>query len=95
MELAQIPVIDLHHFDEKIGDQLVDAVSKWGFAFIRNHDVGFEPEIVDQAFGLSRKFFASPREEKAACSITAQNRGWSSAYTEILDPPHQKVACPS
>lgn len=71
MEQAQIPILDSLDFDQKNGRQLVEAVSQWGFVFVRNQGTGFGPDLLDQTFDLAHKFFASPREEKAKCAITA------------------------
>lgn len=68
---AQIPVLDTLVLDQKNGRQLLEAVSQWGFVFIRNQGTGFGPDLLDQTFYLAHKFFASPREEKAKYAITA------------------------
>lgn len=53
-EMLHIPVLDLSNDTAQIGDLLVDAVSKWGFVFIRSVGSGFTPEIIDRTFEMVR-----------------------------------------
>jgi hypothetical protein len=53
-EVIHIPVIYLSNNIAQIGDLLVDAVSKWGFVFIRSVGSGFPPEIIDRTFEVVR-----------------------------------------
>ena len=80
----QLSVIDVSRIDSHTGDQLLEAASKLGFLYVRNH--GFTAEDLDRIFDLvwngscaygscclisfqSRQFFKSPREEKQRCAI--------------------------
>lgn len=39
----------------------------------------------------SKKLFGAPVEEKVACAIQTNNRGWGGLHSETLDPKTQKV----
>jgi isopenicillin N synthase-like dioxygenase len=90
-DIVQIPVINISEPNESVGDALIDAASKHGFIYVESKGTGFTAEYVDRAFELSKLFFDSPREEKAGCMITEDNKGWSAMHSEILDPEHQRV----
>ncbi|ATY60736.1 2OG-Fe(II) oxygenase [Cordyceps militaris] len=92
MAQSGIPVIDINAADEAtIGQQLVDAAEEHGFIYIRNLGQDISAAQVDEAFALSRKLFDAPLEEKAACAIQTNNRGWGGLHSETLDPRTQKV----
>ena len=48
----QIPVIDLSHATATTADKLVDAVSRYGFVFVKSKGLGFTSEIIDDTFAL-------------------------------------------
>ena len=49
----RIPVIDISDADaEDTADQLVDAVARYGFAFVRGEGIGFTKPVLDNAFEL-------------------------------------------
>lgn len=53
----QIPVIDLRVSEATEADtaeQLVDAVARYGFVFIKGEETGFTKQIVDDTFALVR-----------------------------------------
>ena len=53
----QIPVIDLQISEATEADtaeQLVDAVARYGFVFIKGEETGFTKQIVDDTFALVR-----------------------------------------
>ncbi|CAL5870702.1 uncharacterized protein PFLUO_LOCUS4942 [Penicillium psychrofluorescens] len=88
----ELPVIDISNpHDPSVGKQMLDAAAKYGFLYVNSKGTDFTTEDVDHAFGLSKKFFASPAEEKETCRITPNNRGWSGMHTETLDPEHQRT----
>ncbi|OCK82339.1 putative oxidoreductase [Lepidopterella palustris CBS 459.81] len=91
---AGIPVIDISSPSPDVAKEILHAVAKYGFVFVKNHEVGIPPEDIQGMFDLSRDFFSSPSEVKAECSIhsskSGKNRGWLSMHTETLDPAHQK-----
>lgn len=51
----QIPVIDISEASTADkADQLVDAVARYGFVFVRGEGMGFTRQILDNAFALVR-----------------------------------------
>ncbi|KAJ5568497.1 hypothetical protein N7450_010983 [Penicillium hetheringtonii] len=88
----ELPVIDISDpNDPAVGKAMLDAAAKYGFLYVNSKGSDFTSEDVDHAFGLSKKFFASPAVEKETCRITPNNRGWSGMHTETLDPEHQRT----
>ncbi|QSZ36908.1 hypothetical protein DSL72_008998 [Monilinia vaccinii-corymbosi] len=69
---GKIPVIDISGSvpEAEVAKQLVDAAAAFGFVFIRNLGKDIPVHAIERTFELSRKFFASPIEEKQACTIT-------------------------
>ncbi|KAF6222139.1 hypothetical protein HO133_001225 [Letharia lupina] len=83
----QIPVIDISEASAAdTAGQLVDAVARYGFVFVRGEGIGFTKQTLDNAFALSQRFFSSTIEEKQECAIQDNNIGWSSMHSETLDP---------
>lgn len=50
----QIPVIDLSHATATTADGLIDAVSRYGFVFVKGEGLGFTSKILDDIFALVR-----------------------------------------
>lgn len=50
----QIPVIDLSHATASTADKLIDAVSRYGFVFVKGEGLGFTSRILDDTFALVR-----------------------------------------
>ncbi|KAG8407242.1 hypothetical protein J3458_020731 [Metarhizium acridum] len=88
---ADIPIIDLSGPQEDVAKQLVDAAADHGFIYIQNLGHDIPAASIDDAFALSKKLFSAPLDEKQACSIQTNNRGWTSMHAETLDPQNQKV----
>ncbi|KAJ5488998.1 hypothetical protein N7539_003888 [Penicillium diatomitis] len=87
-----LPVIDISNpHDPAVGKAMLEATAKYGFLYVNSKGADFTPEVVDHAFGLSKKFFASPSSDKETCRIMPNNRGWSGMHTETLDPEHQRT----
>ncbi|GLA79119.1 hypothetical protein AtubIFM55763_002039 [Aspergillus tubingensis] len=87
-----LPVLDISNpLDPEAGKALLAAATKYGFLYVDSRGTDFTAAEVDHAFELSKKFFASPVEEKAACRIEPNNRGWSGMHSETLDPEHQRT----
>ncbi|RAH53589.1 oxidoreductase [Aspergillus piperis CBS 112811] len=87
-----LPVLDISNpLDPEAGKALLAAATKYGFLYVDSRGTDFTAAEVDRAFELSKKFFASPVEEKAACRIEPNNRGWSGMHSETLDPEHQRT----
>lgn len=49
---SYIPVIDISNEDARTGIELVDAVEKWGFVFVRGQGLGFKIQDIEGAFEL-------------------------------------------
>lgn len=47
-----IPVIDISNEDAQTGIDLVDAVEKWGFVFVRGEGLGFKLQDIEGIFQL-------------------------------------------
>ncbi|OXV10073.1 hypothetical protein Egran_02170 [Elaphomyces granulatus] len=86
--------------DGAVGKAMLEAATRYGFFYIDHDDACddsdgggdyFSVEDVDWMFELSKKFFSSPREEKAQYKIGPDNVGWSGMHTELLDPEHQRI----
>ncbi|OHE96785.1 2OG-Fe(II)oxygenase superfamily protein [Colletotrichum orchidophilum] len=91
---ANIPIIDIaaQGVDRTaVARQLVGAAVEHGFIYIRNTGKYITLSDQDSAFDLSKKLFKAPVEEKSACTIQKNNRGWSGMHSETLDPKNQKV----
>ncbi|CAI0653030.1 unnamed protein product, partial [Colletotrichum noveboracense] len=91
---ANIPIIDIAApgVDRTaIARQLVEAAVEHGFIYIRNTGKYINLGDIDAAFDLSKKLFKAPVEEKAACTIQQNNRGWSGMHSETLDPKNQRA----
>ncbi|PWW79580.1 Clavaminate synthase-like protein [Tuber magnatum] len=86
---SSVPLIPLADTKE-CAESLLEAAETLGFVYITLEGSNIPPERVERMFEISKKFFASPKEEKAKCHISPDNRGWSSMHTEILDPEHQR-----
>ena len=50
---AHIPVIDISNHDPQVGDDLIAAVVKWGFVYVRGH-IGFSAHEIDKVFEIVR-----------------------------------------
>ncbi|RPA92744.1 Clavaminate synthase-like protein [Choiromyces venosus 120613-1] len=84
--VSLIPLADT----QECAENLLQAAETLGFVYITLEGSDIPPEKVERMFEISKKFFASPKEEKAKYHISPDNRGWSSMHTEILDPEHQR-----
>lgn len=93
----QISVIDISPSNPDAASQLLSSAATYGFVFIENNAAtGIPPEDVEQMFGLSKQFFASPTEVKQEVAISSnkagKNHGWLSRGVEKLDPGRQMRA---
>ncbi|KAI9894315.1 MAG: hypothetical protein M1814_003071 [Vezdaea aestivalis] len=89
--MVNLPIIDISSPSLQTGKDLVDAAEKYGFVFIKNLGSHISPEDLEEAFQISKDFFALPKEKKIDYHITANNMGWSSPGTEVLDPTDKKT----
>ncbi|KAF4553853.1 Non-heme dioxygenase in morphine synthesis N-terminal-containing protein 6 [Elsinoe fawcettii] len=93
--MIDIPVIDISPENQNAANQLLNAATDNGFAFIKNNDAtGLSEADIRGMFDLSADFFASPTSIKEECSINSsksgKNRGWLGMHGETLDPGNQK-----
>jgi isopenicillin N synthase-like dioxygenase len=49
----ELPVLDISTIDNQTAARLVDSVSKYGFAYIKNNSAGIPPADVDAMFKLA------------------------------------------
>ncbi|KAK1778218.1 hypothetical protein QBC45DRAFT_414781 [Copromyces sp. CBS 386.78] len=93
--VAKIPVIDISDDSQdqaQVAKELVEAAIEHGFIYIKNTGKNIPADDVDAAFELAKKLFKeTPVEEKQACTIQKNNRGWSAMHYETLDPKNQRV----
>lgn len=54
VEYVNIPVIDISNMDTQTGADLVNAIAKWGFVFVKGKGKGFTPDVIDATFQLVR-----------------------------------------
>lgn len=54
---VNIPVIDISGDGQEVGNELLDAVTRWGFVFIHGEALGFDKEIIDDTFDLVSPMF--------------------------------------
>ncbi|PKY03587.1 putative oxidoreductase [Aspergillus campestris IBT 28561] len=88
----QLPILDISNPDDvATGQAMLAAAARYGFLYVDSQGSDFSTEDVKKAFELSKQFFLSPVEEKAACPIQTNNRGWSGMHAETLDPEHQRT----
>ncbi|KAL8768916.1 MAG: hypothetical protein Q9209_004971 [Squamulea sp. 1 TL-2023] len=45
----RIPIIDISNIDQISGSQFVEAVHRWGFAFVKGNNTGFSAPLIDLA----------------------------------------------
>ncbi len=78
-----IPILDWAQGPEALTADLGAAARGPGFFLLKNH--GLDPALIADVFAQGAAFFALPEAEKAALSITADNRGWARQGSESLD----------
>lgn len=49
---VQIPLIDLSGDEEHVGNELLEAVMKWGFVYIHGEALGFSSQVIEDTFDL-------------------------------------------
>ncbi|TGZ78524.1 Clavaminate synthase-like protein [Ascodesmis nigricans] len=87
---SPIPILKLDDTPE-CTNAILAAARDLGFLYISLENSGISPSEVDQLFAISKQFFKeTPTADKAACSISADNKGWSAEHSEVLDPEAQK-----
>ncbi|KAG0170877.1 hypothetical protein DFQ28_002171 [Apophysomyces sp. BC1034] len=89
--MSQIPIIDFGDFEKnpvKVAGHVLEACKSIGFFYMINH--GMAQVDIDRAFELAKLYFEEPVEEKEKYMITSDNHGYSSLYSETLDPATQR-----
>ena len=72
-----IPVISVAELDirsERIGQEIVDAYSTLGFAYVVEHPI--DPALLADVFDMSRRFHALPESQKRAIELNTFHRGY-------------------
>lgn len=74
-----IPVIDVSgaisgEDIEGVAAAIYRAATDHGFFYISGH--GIAPELLSQAFAVSKAFFELPASDKATIAVNTQQRGW-------------------
>ncbi len=90
MALDALPVLDLDDLDggpdaaRRFRETLRVATHEVGFFHLRHH---IEPEVIDELFDVSRRFFALPEEDKRAIEMTRSPhfRGWTRLDGELTE----------
>ena len=49
--VAHIPVIDVSEHTQEVGDNLIAAVIKWGFVYVRG-ETGFSSDVIERIFAI-------------------------------------------
>lgn len=65
--VEHLPAIDVSEIDSRTGDQILEAASKWGFLYIRNH--GFTAEVLERAFDLVRAVIMAVVARSESCCL--------------------------
>jgi len=78
-DASTIPVIDVSGAItgdgiEGVASSIYTAATTHGFFYISGH--GIDQTLIDQAFAVSKAFFAQPTEIKASVSVDTYQRGW-------------------
>ncbi len=78
-DASMIPVIDVSGAVDGtdiagVAAAIYAAATDHGFFYISGH--GIEQNLLDQAFAVSKDFFALPAEEKGTVAVDANQRGW-------------------
>lgn len=87
-DAATIPVIDisgcLSGVDiQPVADAIHNAATQHGFFYIAGH--GIPQALMDQAFAVSRDFFALSARQKATIAVDTHQRGWMAQGMSHLD----------
>ena len=72
-----IPVISVAELDirpERIGQEIVNAYSTLGFAYVVDHPI--DPALLADVFDMSRRFHALPESHKRAIELNTFHRGY-------------------
>ncbi|XP_031249247.1 2-oxoglutarate-Fe(II) type oxidoreductase hxnY-like isoform X2 [Pistacia vera] len=74
---------DIHQSVSLIKQACLDC----GFFYVINH--GISQEFMDEVFGMSKRFFELPLNEKMKLLRNEKHRGYTPVLDELLDPDNQ------
>lgn len=79
IDQSSIPVIDISPLLsdgglDDVADQIHKAATEVGFFYIKGH--GIDQSLIDQAFNISKDFFALPTPAKQSIAVNTSQRGW-------------------
>jgi len=79
LDSGAIPVIDIAPALDSsdvagVAEAIHKAATEVGFFYISGH--GIAPELMEQAFGVARDFFALPEDIKSEVAVGTDQRGW-------------------
>jgi len=74
-----IPVIDISSVIDgkeikETATAIYKAATQHGFFYLTGH--GIDPRVLEQAFSVSKDFFAQPERDKNTIAVNTQQRGW-------------------
>ena len=78
-DVAEIPVIDISGLMQtgetaQAAAAIHEAATRVGFFYLSGH--GIAPELMAQAFAVTRDFFDQPEAVKASAAVDTNQRGW-------------------
>lgn len=78
-DVSEIPVIDISPLlaggsPEATAAAIHEAATRVGFFYLSGH--GIAPEVMAQAFDVSRAFFDQPETVKSSAAVDTNQRGW-------------------
>jgi isopenicillin N synthase-like dioxygenase len=87
--IESIPVIDIVALvnsepdaELRVAEKMSIAAHEAGFFYVRNH--GVPQQLIDDAFRVTRSFFASDFAHKNSVRVTEKKRGYIEPYTGIM-----------
>ncbi|MGK0149674.1 isopenicillin N synthase family dioxygenase [Pseudomonas putida] len=92
----EIPIVDLAPLVQgtdplKVAREIGHICENIGFLYVKNH--GVSKQLIEDAYAMSRAFFALPYEDKVKLNIANSGctlRGYVPMYTENADPKNTK-----
>ncbi len=84
-----VPILDLSQPIEDVAKLCKEACEEHGFFFITN--TGISPKLVADHAQAQRRFFQLPEEQKQTILADKNNRGYTPAYKETLDPSNSTL----
>lgn len=84
-DFNEIPIISLESPHEEVVAQILDACTRVGFFYIKDHDV--PQDVIDQVFDAGKSFFALPADQKNETHFRKNKllRGYEGPGETIVD----------